>query len=1262
MKKILLALFFMPIMALNAQTVIWSESFDPAPAPAWFLNNLIGTNDPDANFWNVSDDEGGVAPGGCGVGANGNNSLHVSSTFNPTGGAAYNAGGLCGFGIFCVETNTRTESPNINTVGLSNITLNFDYIENGDGAIDDFFVQYSTNGGTTWQFLANPNKTSICANTQGLWGNFSILLPPAANNIPNLKLGFVWINNDDGAGSDPSVAINDIELTVPATTNQAPNAVANSYTISCGSNANVFNVLANDIDPDLGQTLGISNIINTGNQSGIINNGSTIFFTPNYGFVGNYTFQYVVCDNGTPSLCDTATINVTVNPGCNNPPTAVDDNYLLFCNSTNALNVLINDFDIDGDAISISNLITTGTQGTVSINGTGNGLNYIAPANFNGTTTFQYVICDNNTPSLCDTALVNIDINNCNNFPQAIADNYTICLNSTNTLTVLSNDTDPDGNPLSINSILIGSTPALFNNINNTIIITPNNGYTGNFSFQYIVCDNGVPSLCDTATVNVSVVPCNPPPVANPDFSTVTCVSSTNIPVLLNDTDPNNNALSITGIIKNGLHGIGTIVGNAINYATPMNNCYNGNDTLIYTICDNGNPVGCDTSFMVVTIQGCLCNIPPNAINDVASGNCNLPLSIPVLVNDSDPNAGQNVSIFAVINNSPLGTGAIVGNNIVFTPNMGVSGTTTLQYVIADNGFPILLDTATISIMINNVNCNFPPVAVNDALLINCTAAVPNTLNVLNNDTDPDAGQSLVLSALIGSGINGVFAINGNSITYTLNNCGTATDSVQYVVCDNSFTSMCDTAWVIINTNSLCNCNAPIAGNDFVNMPCNTTTTISPIANDVDADAGASLSLSTIFAKAPSHGIAVKVGNNLVYTPNICFLGKDTILYIVNDLVPVALYDTGMIVITVSGSCACSPPVAIADNVNTPCNTSVLINPVLNDFDPDGTTLNLQPSILSGPLHGTASLANSTITYTPNYCYDGKDTIIYSICDSTNLCDTGIIVITIAACNCQKPTANFMAVPQEICEGQCVQFTDQSSDFPASWQWSFPGGVPSTSTVKNPGPICYNTPGVYDVTLIATNVIGASTPVVKTGYIKVNANPPNLVFNIVDTFGTIISLPAVSGGLSFVWSPASGLSSGIVANPTHQVLGNITYVCNITTDRGCKGSTTYNITGVPGTISLPKPNMIWVPDAFSPNNDAKNDTWGVKFENIKEYSCKIFNRWGQLVFDSADPNKRWNGTTSGTDVGGNQVFFYKIIGSFNDGEQFDLSGDITTVF
>lgn len=196
------------ILSGGTEETLYSQGFEGAHG--WTLNVSTGTNGPDYNFWTVSDAEGGVTAGGCGVGSNGNKSLHVTSVFNPTGGASYDAGGLCGI-LYCPETNMRAESPAFSTAGHTGTTLEFDFISNGDALLDNASIWYDAGSG--WTVLTSSIKSSVCGSGQGLWTHYSVALPAACDNNATVKIGFNWTNNDDGVGTDPSVAINDVLIT-----------------------------------------------------------------------------------------------------------------------------------------------------------------------------------------------------------------------------------------------------------------------------------------------------------------------------------------------------------------------------------------------------------------------------------------------------------------------------------------------------------------------------------------------------------------------------------------------------------------------------------------------------------------------------------------------------------------------------------------------------------------------------------------------------------------------------------------------------------------------------------------------------------------------------------------------------------------------------------------------------------------------------------------------------------------------------------------
>ncbi|MFN0189828.1 MAG: PKD domain-containing protein [Bacteroidia bacterium] len=163
-----------------------------------------------------------------------------------------------------------------------------------------------------------------------------------------------------------------------------------------------------------------------------------------------------------------------------------------------------------------------------------------------------------------------------------------------------------------------------------------------------------------------------------------------------------------------------------------------------------------------------------------------------------------------------------------------------------------------------------------------------------------------------------------------------------------------------------------------------------------------------------------------------------------------------------------------------------------------------------------------------------------------------------------KPTANFIVSNASICENANVTFTDQSINSPTSWQWSFPDGNPSTSTLQNPQ-VQYATAGVYNVTLIASNAAGNDT-LVKTNFIVVNGPPANpasiLGTNIVcvNTPNNLFAISPVLGATTYAWTVPGGafISSGQGTNAVYIDFSNSAIsgdIC-VYASNGCGNSST----------------------------------------------------------------------------------------------------------
>ncbi len=158
------------------------------------------------------------------------------------------------------------------------------------------------------------------------------------------------------------------------------------------------------------------------------------------------------------------------------------------------------------------------------------------------------------------------------------------------------------------------------------------------------------------------------------------------------------------------------------------------------------------------------------------------------------------------------------------------------------------------------------------------------------------------------------------------------------------------------------------------------------------------------------------------------------------------------------------------------------------------------------------------------------------------------------------PVANFGSTSTRLCEGTCINFTDSSTHSPTSWNWSFPGGNPSSSTAKNPANICYNTAGTYNVTLTSTNSGGSNTKTISN-YIIVNPLPPTPTVTVSGS--SLTSSSSTGNQWFFNGSPVPGGTSQTI---TAQQAGN--YYVVVTNSNGCSSQsapiavTTTGIEGV----------------------------------------------------------------------------------------------------
>jgi PKD repeat protein len=207
------------------------------------------------------------------------------------------------------------------------------------------------------------------------------------------------------------------------------------------------------------------------------------------------------------------------------------------------------------------------------------------------------------------------------------------------------------------------------------------------------------------------------------------------------------------------------------------------------------------------------------------------------------------------------------------------------------------------------------------------------------------------------------------------------------------------------------------------------------------------------------------------------------------------------------------------------------------------------------------------------------------------------------------PKATLSASETQICQKFCLSFFDSSTNNPTSWQWSFPGGTPSSSTSQNPLSVCYSSPGTYDVTLITTNASGTDT-VTLTDFITVNSTPS--VPAIIQNGFNLTSTPASTYQWQFNSTDISGAT-----NQSYDILQSGYYTVVISDVNGCNSSETMYVViegiDAPGNIQLsiyPNPSA----GSFIVSSPAVCPP----FCESGDIKAEVYNTLGQVVFSSIE--------------------------------------------
>jgi uncharacterized delta-60 repeat protein len=959
------------------------------------------------------------------VNSNGELIFTPASNFQGTASLDYqvfdNSGATATANISVLITNQLPIAVSDTTTTISNtaVTLNISANDSDpDGSITAFDLDTSNatiqQNITTGQGIFNVNS------------NGELIFNPASNFQGTASLDYqVFDNSGATATANISVLVN----------NQLPIAVSD-FTSTISNRAVTFNISANDSDPDGSITafdLDASNATiqqNITTVQGIfsVNNSGILSFTPASNFQGTANLDYQVFDNSGATA--TANISVLVN---NQLPIAVNDTTTTISNTAVTLNISTNDsdpdgsitaFDLDASNATIQQNITTG-QGIFSVNNNGI-LSFTPASNFQGTASLDYQVFDNSGA----TATANISIVVGNQSPVANDDTTNTTSNTTVTLNISANDSDPDGSITAFDLDISNTTiqqnittgQGIFSvNDNGVLVFTPASNFQGIASLPYQVFDNSGA----TATANISIIVGNQSPVANDDSTNTTSNTAVTLNISTNDSDPDGDItafdlnISNTSIQQNitNSQGVFSVNNNGVLIFNPASN-FQGIASLPYQIFDNSGATATANISILVEDIPTPENILPIANDDSTNTTSNTAVTLNISANDSDPDGDitafdlniSNTSIQQNITNSQ-GIFSVNDNGVlVFTPSSDFVGIASLDYQVFDNSGATA--TANINILVEDIPTpeNILPIANDDST--NTTSNTAVTLNISANDSDPDGDITAFDLNISNTSIQqnitnsqGTFSVNDNGVLIfapASNFQGIA--SLDYQVFDNSGATATANINILVEDIPTPENILPIANDDSTNTTSNTAVTFNISANDSDIDGDITtfdLNISNTSIQqniTNSQGI-FSVNNNgvLVFRPASNFQGIASLPYQVFDNSGATA--TANISIIVGNQ----SPVANDDSTNTTSNTAVTLNISANDSDPDGdiTTfdLNISNETIQQNITNSQGIFsvndNGVLVFRPASNFQGTASLDYQVFDNSGATATANISILV---------------------------------------------------------------------------------------------------------------------------------------------------------------------------------------------------------------------------------------------------------------------------
>ncbi|UPR12634.1 tandem-95 repeat protein [Vibrio parahaemolyticus] len=750
--------------------------------------------------------------------------------------------------------------------------------------------------------------------------------------------------------------------------------------------------LLSNVDDEDKDTLSVENlIIDKGNGTLVDNGDGTWTFTPQIDDDTEVSFTFDIIDD--EDLVVSGSANLDILP-INDAPNAENDVITTEEDTAVTIDVLVNDSDVEGDALSIQSASVPKEQGTVEVV---DGKLVFTPAeNFNGEATISYIVTDGD---LTDEAKVSVTVTPVNDSPVAVDDTTSIQEDTAVTIDVLTNDTDVDGDKLSIESASVPKEQGTVEVVDGKLVFTPAENFNGDAEITYTVTDG---ELTDEAKVTVTVNPVNDVPtikveaiesITEDAVSTDTVVAT----LTVRDTDTPEDQLTVS--LENNSNGYFVLVGNEVKLTQAGVDAVNNDElnlkdlTISASVSDGVNPTANGSDSLIVNRVNDAPTIKVDAVESITEDAVSTDTVLATLtVRDTDTPEDQ---LTVSLENNSNGYFVLVGNEVKLT-QAGVD---------AVNNDELNLKDLTISASVSDgVN---PTAGDSDSLVVNRVNDAPTVENVIADQVlseDFDAYTIDLNEVFKDSDSSLEFSVSGNnSIQISIVN-GVATitptadwngkETITFTAKDPSGESVSQTVDFTV---------APVVDieADSADVVEDTPTIINVLGNDTFESTDKVVSLDA--ENGPKNGtVIVNNDGTVTYIPDDNYVGKDTFTYVVTSG---GVSESTTVEVNVTP--VNDAPVAKDDIATTQEDTAVTIDVLPNDTDVDGDTLSIQSASVP-EAQGKVEIVEGKLVFTPAENFNGDAEITYTVTDG-QLTDEAKVAVTVNPVN-DAPTIKVDAV------------------------------------------------------------------------------------------------------------------------------------------------------------------------------------------------------------------------------------------------------------